>query len=171
MQNILVLGIGNPLLSDEGAGIHTLDYLRKHFGNIPGVEYVDGGTLSFTLAATIEDADNLIVVDAAQLSEEAGCVRCFTGSEMDGFVGKAKRSVHEVGLKDLIDIARLTDSLPERRALIGIQPRDIDWGEAPSEAVARAIPVAAAEVVSVIERWKAEHPATVDFPSTLSTSI
>lgn len=159
MERILVLGIGNTLLSDEGAGIHALDYLRKQLGHIPGVEFVDGGTLSFTLAPAIEEADSLIVIDAAQLAEEPGSVRCFTGSAMDDFLGKARRSVHEVGLKDLIDIARLTDCLPARRALVGIQPRQIDWGERPTEAVERAIPVAAAEVVSLLQRWGIEDPA------------
>lgn len=170
MERILVLGIGNSLLSDEGIGIHTLKYLQNHFVHIPDVAFVDGGTLSFTLVATIEEADYLIVVDAAQLSEEPGAVRCFTGSDMDDFLGKAKRSVHSVGLKDLIDITRMTGSLPLRRALVGIQPQCIGWGETPSEAVEKAIPIAAAEVVSLIQRWRIEPPAILDLPSTLSSS-
>ena len=61
MQQTLILGIGNTLLTDEGLGIHLLDYLREHHADQPGVTYLDGGTLSFTLAPDIEDCENLIV--------------------------------------------------------------------------------------------------------------
>ncbi len=101
-NHTLVLGIGNTLLSDEGTGIHMLDYLRDHFPDLPCVEYLDGGTLSFTLAAWIEDATNLIVVDAAELLAAPGTVQVFRGEDMDRFAGKTKRSVHEVSLGDLL---------------------------------------------------------------------
>lgn len=153
MTRTLVLGIGNTLLSDEGSGIHVVNFLRENHPPLEGVTYLDGGTLSFTLAAEIEDADNLIVLDAAQLSAKAGSVRCMINQEMDDFLGTTKCSVHEVGLLDLLDIARLTETLPQNRALIGIQPDKIDWGDHPTAAVADAIPVAADQVLQLIEQW------------------
>ena len=62
----LILGIGNTLLSDEGAGIHALNLAQSEYSDIPNITFLDGGTLSFTLASWIEDCDNLIVFDAAQ---------------------------------------------------------------------------------------------------------
>lgn len=153
MTRTLVLGIGNTLLSDEGVGIHVIDYLQQQHPPVAGVTYLDGGTLSFTLAGEIEDADNLIVVDAAQLGEQPGAVQCMTGAGMDLFLGAAKRSVHEVGLLDLLDIARLTETLPEKRALVGIQPDLIDWGEQPTAAVSSAIPIAANHINDLISAW------------------
>lgn len=153
MNRTLVLGIGNTLLSDEGAGIHVIDYLQRHNPVQEGVTYLDGGTLSFTLAGEIEDADNLIVVDAARVGGKPGNVACMTGSDMDHFLGTAKRSVHEVGLLDLLDIARLTETLPENRALIGIQPDVIDWGEQPTDSVSSAIPTAVQHVNNLIADW------------------
>ncbi|MEA3302214.1 MAG: HyaD/HybD family hydrogenase maturation endopeptidase [Pseudomonadota bacterium] len=153
MTCTLVLGIGNTLLSDEGVGIHVIDYLQQKYPPPDGVTYLDGGTLSFTLAGEIEDADNLIVVDAAQLGERPGAVQCMTGSGMDRFLGAAKRSVHEVGLLDLLDIARLTETLPENRALVGIQPDLIDWGEQPTATVSSAIPIAANHINELIAAW------------------
>jgi hydrogenase maturation protease len=152
----LILGIGNTLLSDEGAGIHALEYLRRAYPAIRGVHYLDGGTLSFTLAGEIEDADNLIVIDAAQLDASPGTVRCMTGSEMDRFLGKGRCSVHEVGLLDLMDIARLTDSFPARRALIGIQPETTAWGDVPSPPVCRAFAEVAAHALGLLEQWAGE---------------
>ena len=72
---------------------------------------------------------------------------------MDAFLGAAKRSAHEVGLMDLMDIARLTGHLPTNRALIGIQPEYMDWGMQPTHAVHRALPIAVNEAVKLIETW------------------
>lgn len=152
----LVLGIGNTLLQDEGAGVHAMRVLEAQAAGRDDIEFMDGGTLSFTLASAIEDADQLIVIDAAQLGDAPGVTRVFEGAQMDAFVGgNRKRSVHEVSLVDLLMIARLADHLPERRALIGIQPQEITWGEHPSPAVAAAIPHACAHAMRLIETWHA----------------
>jgi len=153
----LILGIGNTLLSDEGAGIHALNLMQSEYTDIPNLTFVDGGTLSFTLATWIEDCDSLVVFDAAELQMPAGCVRTFAGAGMDAFLGAAKRSAHEVGLMDLMDIARLTDHLPANRAVIGIQPDYMDWGMQPTHAVHRALPIAVNEAVKLIETWNNEH--------------
>lgn len=152
-QRTLILGIGNTLLSDEGAGIHALEYLRGLHPELPGVHYLDGGTLSFTLAGEIEDAANLIVIDAAQLDAAPGTVRCMAGREMDRFLGTGRCSVHEVGLLDLMDIARLTGTFPAHRALIGIQPESTAWGDAPSPRVSGAFPEVAAHALVLLEQW------------------
>ena len=154
MQRTLVLGIGNTLLSDEGLGIHLLHYLQAQNPTHPGVTWLDGGTLSFTLAPDIEDHENLIVLDAAQLNEPPGTVKLLEGSDMDRFVGHGKRSVHEVGLVDLMAIVRLQDSLPKKRALLGIQPAELGWGEFPSKVVSRVIPDAASQVMDLLYRWE-----------------
>ncbi len=149
----LVLGIGNTLLTDEGTGIHALNLLQSEFPHIPHLTYLDGGTLSFTLAAWIEGCDNLIVFDAAEFHLPVGQVRTLVGTEMDSFLGTSKRSAHEVGLLDLIDIARLTGSLPLNRALIGIQPSEFGWGMQPCEEVWQALPLAVSEACALIEKW------------------
>lgn len=151
----LVLGIGNTLLTDEGVGVHAVRYLEDHHADVPDTQYLDGGTLSFTLAGSIENARNLIVIDAAQLDTNPGTVRTFVGADMDEFLsGNTKRSVHEVGLMDLLSIARLADHLPENRALIGIQPGNIDWGENPTAPVQAALPIACQHAVNLINQWQ-----------------
>lgn len=152
----LVLGIGNTLLSDEGVGVHAITYLQRYHTDLADTEFVDGGTLSFTLAGLIEQAQHLIVIDATQLHAEPGTIRTFIGQEMDQFLNcNRKSSVHEVSLMDLLSIAALAEHLPQQRALIGIQPQIIDWGEQPSAQVQAAIPQACDEVVSLIRTWQA----------------
>lgn len=153
----LVLGLGNELLADEGIGIHALRHLQQTLGGQADLELLDGGTLGFTLAVPLADADRLIVIDAAELDAAPGTVRLFRNGAMDAFLaGGSRRSVHEVGLIDLMAIARLTDTLPAQRALIGIQPDTIAWGDAPTPAVAAALPGACELARSLIEEWNDE---------------
>ena len=171
--NSLILGIGNTLLSDEGAGVHALNLFQSYHPDVPNLTFIDGGTLSFTLAAYIEDCDNLIVFDAAELKAPAGTVKAMAGKEMDAFLGAARRSPHEVGLLDLFDIARLTESLPVNRALIGIQPKSIEWGMSPTAPVERALSIAVDEAESQLVRWE-QLPATAvenrsEFPARPTT--
>lgn len=154
-RKLLVLGIGNTLLSDEGAGVHALRRLQASAQARDGVEYLDGGTLSFTLAGPIEDSAAVLVIDAAEFGAEPGTVRLFEGRAMDEFLGAGgKKSVHEVGLYDLMAIAALAGRLPERRALIGIQPHEFGWGDAPSARGAEGIGRACAQAQAIIERWR-----------------
>ena len=153
-----VLGVGNSILSDEGAGVFTIQRLQAHFGTDPSVQLIDAGTLSFTLATAIADCQQLVVVDATQLGQPPGTVESFEGGAMDKFLIHNRRSsVHEVGLLDLLSIARLTDSLPDRRVLVGIQPEKIDWGDEPTPAVDRGIDEACGVIIQLLERWNNEQ--------------
>lgn len=154
----LVLGIGNTLLSDEGIGIHVLNSLKNSDSELlKHAEIMDGGTLSFTLAEPIESSEQLIVVDAAELKSSPGTVRVFENQEMDSYITSGnKRSVHEVSLADVMSITLLSGNLPGKRALVGIQPQDIDWGEKPTDAVSAAIPAAISEIESLLNRWSHE---------------
>ncbi len=154
MPTTLILGIGNNLLTDEGVGVHVVRYLEEHHQGEPEVTYLDGGTLSFTLAEPIAEHDNLIVVDAARFGDPAGSIRCLEGDDMDRYLTGNRASVHEVGLMDLFDIARLSGTFPEHRALIGVEPESLGWGEFPSATVAPAIARVAAMALDLARRWR-----------------
>ena len=151
---IVVLGLGNTLQTDEGIGVHVVNHLKKH-NHLSGAEIIDGGTMSFSLVEPIEDADQLIVVDTAELHSEPGTVKVFEGVEMDAFITHGnKASVHEIGLKDALSIALLDDRLPRHRALVGIQPKQFGWGNDPTPQVADAIPKACQKIFELSENWK-----------------
>ncbi len=153
-SNTLILGLGNTLLKDEGAGVHAMYLLQSAYPDIPDITYIDGGTLSFTLAAYLQDCASVIVLDAAEFKAPPGTVKTLVGAGMDEFLGASRRSPHEVGLLDLFDIARLTESLPVNRALIGIQPKSIEWGMSPTLAVEKALPIAVEQAVHLLAQWK-----------------
>jgi hydrogenase maturation protease len=154
MSTTLILGIGNNLLTDEGVGVHVIRFLEEHHDNEPDVTYLDGGTLSFTLAEPIAEHDNLIVVDAARFGEPPGTVRCLVGDDMDRYLQGNRASVHEVGLMDLFDISRLTGTFPEQRALIGVEPESLEWGDEPSPTVAPTIAQAARIALDLVAQWR-----------------
>ena len=154
VDQTLILGIGNTLLTDEGAGIHALNQFQSSYPDFPNLTFLDGGTLSFTLAVWIEDCDNLIVFDAAELHQPPGTVKTYVGTAMDNFLGTSKRSAHEVGLLDLMDIARITNYLPDNRALIGIQPETFGWGTSPTASVQGALDEAVNEAIQLINNGR-----------------
>ena len=152
---VLVMGIGNLLLGDEGAGVHAMRLLERDCAGVKGIDFVDGGTLGLTLAGLVESRLALIVIDAARMDAPPGTCAVFEGEAMDAFLGaNRRRSVHEVGLLDVMALAAQGGRLPARRALIGIESQVIDWSAVPSEPVARALPAACREARGLIARWR-----------------
>lgn len=153
-DRFLILGLGNTLLGDDGAGVHVVKHLQARNGMPVGTRFLDGGTLSFSLLQDIENSDVLIVVDAAQLGDEPGTVQVFKDDAMDRFLRrKHGSSVHEVSLLELMDMARLNDRLPEKRAFVGIQPEKIEWGTDVSESVVAGLEIAGTHVRALIARY------------------
>lgn len=152
---VLVLGVGNPLMSDDGVGQRLLAALAAILPALDGVEYLDAGTLGFMLLPRIEQCDALLALDAASLDAAPGTVRVFEAEAFDAFVRTPRCSVHELGLRDLLDAARLTGSLPGRRALVGVQPAQLGWGVELSPDVEASLADATAAARRVLEGWLA----------------
>ena len=148
----LVLGIGNSLMADDGAGVQALSLLARH-GRTPNVHYVDGGTVGLALAPLIEDAGALIILDALRLGGPAGKVRVYEGAEMDRLVQGRHGTPHEVSLGDLLDVVRLQGRLPERRALVGIEPEHLGLGLELSPCVAAGLERVAMAARALLARW------------------
>jgi hydrogenase maturation protease len=153
---IVILGIGNILMQDEGLGVHAVRALLER-ALPPGVEVVDGGTLGIELLPIVEHADSLILIDAARFSGEPGEVCTFRGDELAGSYG-GHVSPHQAGAADLIAVARLTGSLPERCTLFGIQPVAMGFGLELSDTLTSALP-------SLVEAVLAEALAFAEVPA------
>jgi hydrogenase maturation protease len=148
---ILVLGVGNVLMTDDGVGVHVVRRLSAEQSSLPAVSLVDGGTLGLDLLPMVADARALIVVDAVDLKEPPGTVRVLRGAELHGALGR-HISPHQVGLDDLLAVGRLTDGLPDEVALVGIQPSVVDVGLELTAACAGAVPHAVAAVRAELDR-------------------
>jgi hydrogenase maturation protease len=122
---ILVLGIGNLIMSDDGVGVKVVQRLQREYCFTESVEILDGGTLGLDLLPKLEGIDCLIVVDAVETGEIPGtCVR-LTGQELP-IALETKVSPHQMGLKDLLSVAELLGHAPREMVLIGVQPSSIE---------------------------------------------
>jgi hydrogenase maturation protease len=131
-----------------------MERVRRELGT-EAAQFVDGGTLSFSLLPYIEATTSMLVIDAANIEGKPGSLALYEGVAMDGFLKTTRRrTVHEVGLIDLMDMARVQDCLPARRALLCIQPLRIEWSEALSEPVRDALPEAARQAQALLHRWQ-----------------
>jgi hydrogenase maturation protease len=136
--NILVLGVGNLLLSDEGVGVRALEEIQQRLEIPAGVELLDGGTSGMELLGYIQGRDALIILDAVTCNKPAGTIIRLEGDQVPALFRK-KISPHQLGISDLIAAARLTDSLPGKVVLFGIQPELLDTGLELSDRVAAAL--------------------------------
>ncbi len=151
---VLLLGIGNVLFADEGAGVHALRRLSKELKDAASVRCIDAGTLGFALADEVGRCTALIVLDAAQLGKAPGSVAVFEGEHMDRFLGGRRgRSAHELGLLDALSGAALSGELPLRRALVGIQGILFGVQEEPSASVQVGIETACTRTRELLRRW------------------
>ena len=122
---VLVLGIGNLVMSDDGVGVKVVHHLQQEYRFAENVEIMDGGTLGLDLLPKLEGIDHLIVVDAVETGRKPGtCVR-LAGEELP-IALETKVSAHQMGLKDLLSVARLLGHAPGEMVLIGVQPGSID---------------------------------------------
>jgi hydrogenase maturation protease len=155
-KSVLVLGVGNTLLQDDGVGIHVTALLRENNTQQANVAYVDGGTIGLSLLPGLEDADALIIVDAAELHAPPGTVRVFHGAEIARQLSSRKCSVHEVAISDLLSAAALRGTCPAELALVAIQPYCTDLGLEPTTAIKAAIPAACAAVNQLTRGYQDE---------------
>ena len=160
----VVLGIGNVLMSDDGAGVHIVRHLIRSF-TCRGAEFfgdvdlVDGGTLGYLLIDRVSNADLMIVLDAANIGEAPGSFRPYEGDLVYEFLSdRQNRSVHEVGLIDLIQMMDLSGEAPKDLVLVGVQPESIDWGERLSPSVQKIVPIVAEEVERLLDAWIGHAP-------------
>ena len=141
-HRILVLGVGNSILTDEGFGVKVVEELaarREELAIPPYVEILDGATLGLDLLYYIEGRDKVIMIDVVNAGEAPGTLFRFTSEDIKTKV-ITKVSMHQVTLFDVLTMAELTDRMPAEAIIIGIQPGEIEWGLELTPRIAAQIP-------------------------------
>lgn len=154
-MDIAVFGIGNILLSDDGAGVHVLNRLKEEY-DLPGyVELVDGGTKGLDLLPLLEDRDKVLIIDAANFKKAPGTIDEVEGDRIPAFLS-SKLSVHQIGLPDMLFAAKLMGIMPEEMCLIGIQPESMETSTEMSDAVKKGLDPLLEKVVDKLKEWGVE---------------
>jgi len=122
---LLVLGLGNVLLGDDGLGAATIARIERSYRIPPGVHLEDGGTLGMSLLGLLAESDRVILVDAVRTDSPPGTLVRIDGEDVMDAV-RERLSPHQVGVADLLDAARLIDCYPASVTLLGIVPEAID---------------------------------------------
>lgn len=149
---VLVLGIGNLVMSDDGAGVRVVQKLQREYRFPEMVEIMDGGTLGLDLLPKLEGVERLIVVDAVETGKKPGtCVR-LVGEELP-IALETKVSPHQMGLKDLLSVAELMGHSPREMVLIGVQPGSIEMDTELTAAVEVKLDELVGMVLNELDRW------------------
>lgn len=145
-MRIVVLGIGNILMSDEGVGVRSVEELARRYDLPPEVEVIDGGCSGMEMLDDLARADHLVIVDAVEAEVSPASIVTLRGDEVPVFF-TAKLSPHQVGLCDVLAALKLIDESPASLTLIGVQPVSLDLAMELSPQVAAILPNVVARVV------------------------
>ena len=149
---VLVLGIGNLVMSDDGVGVKVVQRLQQRYRFAETVEVMDGGTLGLDLLPKLEGIERLIVVDAVETGKEPGtCIR-LVGEDLP-IALETKVSPHQMGLKDLLSVAELMGHSPREMVLIGVQPASIEMDTKLTAAVEAKVDVLVCMVLDELDTW------------------
>ena len=133
-MSVLVLGVGNILLTDEGIGVRVVEELERRYVIPDGVEVMDGGTAGMELLSSIASRGHVILIDAVNTGAEAGTVVCLVGDQVPALF-KTKISPHQLGISDLLGVLTITGEMPKEMTLFGAVPYSLDTSIDLSEAM------------------------------------
>ena len=148
----IILGLGNPLMGDDGAGLAALEALRRGYDFGPGVELEDGGALGLELLPIVEDAGSLLVLDAVRFGGRPGTTVVREGDEIPRCFS-LKLSPHQTGFRETLALAGLRGKLPPRFVLVGVEVAGAEYAQPLSLDVQCALPTMVAAAVARLKLW------------------
>jgi len=150
---ILVLGLGNILLSDDGAGSILLQQMAEEENRWHGeVQFLDGGTQGLALLGHLSGRRAVIIVDAVQMGQAPGTVYRLTLPELRNLPRHRASSGHESNAGELLGAAELLNELPEQLFVVGVEPEKVTTGLGLSQAVEKALPLAVGQVACLLSQ-------------------
>jgi hydrogenase maturation protease len=148
-KNVLILGIGNILLRDEGVGIAVVEYLQKR--TLPeNVETMDGGTAGFDLLDIISDRKAIILIDAIDAGHPPGTIVRFVPEDLQT-PKDPQLSVHNIDFAQALRMAGLLNCAPQKVVIFGIQPHTVEPGLNLTEFIAGLVPQVAGLVLDELK--------------------
>jgi hydrogenase maturation protease len=148
----VVLGVGNPLMGDDGLGIAAVAQLRDRWEDASGLMIVDGGTWGMNLLPIIEEARRLLIIDAIDRGLEPGSGIVLERDEIPRYFGRTL-SPHQLDLREVLALAELRGNLPGETIAMGIQPDRLELSLDLSSVVATGLPGLLSDVEDLLRRW------------------
>lgn len=147
-----MLGLGNLVHCDDGAGVHAIHRLQKDDRVPPDVVLIDGGTQGLSLLPHISGVERMLVIDAIDAGERPGALLRLDGRALADLPGKA--SVHQMGFSDLMVAMKLLGDVPGEVTVLGVQPLSTEWGAELSAPVEKTMDALIDMVIAQLEHWQ-----------------
>ena len=136
---VVIMGIGNLLLKDEGIGVHAINALKRENELPENVELIDVGTSTLDALQMFDDLDKLIVIDAVKGGGKPGTIYKFKPGEICS-VNRVATSLHQLGFIEALSIAERLGKVPRDVIIIGIEPKEVSSGLELSPEIEEKIP-------------------------------
>ena len=150
--NTVVIGLGNPLMGDDGLGIAALERLQRDWRVPPEVELVDGGTWGLSLLPVIEQAERVLFIDAISIGAAPGTEVVLSRAQLPRVLA-TKVSPHQVDLREVLALAELRGTLPTETIAMGLQPARVEMIESLSDALRDGLDGLVTRVVRQLTEW------------------
>lgn len=147
-----MIGLGNPIMGDDGLGLAALERLGLEWRLPSTVRLVDGGTWGMSLLPIIEEAEAVLLVDAIDAGRAPGDLIALGRSELPRHLAH-KLSSHEVALAEVLAVSELRGTIPARLVAVGLQPGRVEMSTALSPAVAEALDELVGTAVAQLVAW------------------
>ena len=151
-MSCLVLGVGNPLMGDDGIGLEALRRLQARWVLPDSVQCVDGGTWGMNLLHLLEEADAVLILDAIRARQPPGTLIILERDELPRLFAH-KISPHQIDLQEILALAELRGGLPDRIAALGVEPGLVELGLGLSAPIQSAMPTLERAVVGRLGDW------------------
>lgn len=148
-MRIVVLGVGNILLTDEAIGVNAIEELGRRYQVPPEVELIDGGTSAMELLDDLANCDLLIIADCVRAGKPPGTLLRLQDEEIPALF-RTKLSPHQVGLPDVLATLIITGEAPEHTILFGVEPESLATGMGLTATVAAVLPGLVEAIVAEI---------------------
>jgi len=144
--------VGNVLFQDEGLGVRALERLHARYLVPATVHTLEGGVLGLDLLPYLGHDTPLLIMDAVQTGAPPGRIVRLEGEAISRALG-LRLSLHQVGLEELLAVARLQGTLPAQVVLWGVEPSRLGWGTDLSPAVSNALDALVDHVAAELRAW------------------
>ena len=158
-MSILVIGLGNTIMTDDGFGVKVVTTLASRYHFPESVQLLDGGTLGLDLLPYLEDVDSLLIIDALDMRDEPGKIFRLEGDEVPRAFA-SKLSVHQMGLQDLLTVAEMQGHAPRNLVVWGVQPECIEMGTELTATLAAAVEPVVIRVLKELQGWGSQYEKT-----------
>lgn len=156
-SSTVVIGVGNTILSDDGVGVHAARFLGGDPRVPVGVAILDGGTIGLELLPYVSDAFRILLLDAVDSGAAPGTLTRMTAKELLGT--KTGRSVHQLGVADLVSALALVAVRPQEIVILGVEPENTGWGTSLSPTVEAGLPALIDAAVAQLQSWSQSDPS------------